>query len=182
MVEHDAPWGRSLIAVSTLATVLCVGIAAWLLAAAPGAPSWAAGLPLAVVIGAALFTVRGYAIRADALGIRRLFWETRLPLRDLREVRHLPKAMDGSVRTFGNGGLFSFTGRYRNRQLGPYRAFVTDPERTVVLTFGERTVVVSPADPARFVAEVGSLCAATIRAGTARGQPGRRDAATAPRV
>lgn len=159
MVEHDAPWGRSLIAVSMLATVLCLGIAAWLLAP-PGAPSWAAALPLAVLIGAAPFTVRGYVIRADALGIRRLFWETRLPLRDLREVRHVPKAMDGSVRTFGNGGLFSFSGRYRSRQLGAYRAYVTDPQRTVVLRFGDRTVVVSPADPARFVAELGSLCAA----------------------
>ena len=56
-----------------------------------------------------------------------------------------------SIRTFGNGGLYSFTGWFRNTALGAYRAFVTDPHRTVVLHFPTRTVVVSPSAPEDFV-------------------------------
>jgi hypothetical protein len=96
-------------------------------------------------------------VRADVLGIKRLFWETRLPLAGLNALRHDPQAMQGSIRTFGNGGLYSFTGRFRSRRLGPYRAFVTDPGRSVVLVFRDQTVLVSPAEPERFVAEVSAL-------------------------
>ncbi len=53
----------------------------------------------------------------------------------------------------GNGGLFSFTGFFRNKALGTYRAFVTDPRKTVVLHFPRRTVVISPGSPKEFVHE-----------------------------
>lgn len=62
--------------------------------------------------------------------------------------------MRWSVRTFGNGGLFSFSGWYYNTLLGAYRAFVTDPNQTVVLHLGGRSVVVSPAKPEEFVREI----------------------------
>lgn len=62
--------------------------------------------------------------------------------------------MRASLRTFGNGGGFSFTGRYWNKRLGSYRAFVTNPARSVVLRWQDRTVVVSPASPEEFVREV----------------------------
>jgi hypothetical protein len=55
---------------------------------------------------------------------------------------------------FGNGGLFSFTGLFRNRSLGTYRAFLTDLHRTVVLHFSKRTVVLSPSAPDDFVHDV----------------------------
>ncbi len=71
-----------------------------------------------------------------------------------------PTAMAGSLRIAGNGGLFSFTGWFWSRRLGRYRAFVTDPARSVVLKFSDRTVVVSPDVPEEFVA--------ALRAGSGR--------------
>lgn len=62
--------------------------------------------------------------------------------------------MRRSIRTFRNGGLFSFTGFFRNKALGAYRAFVTDPHQTVVLHFPNRTVLVSPSAPAEFVDDI----------------------------
>ena len=111
-------------------------------------------LPL-VVVACALFTVRGYRIEGHALLIDRLLWATRIPLNGLLTVSIEPRAMRGSVRTCGNGGLFSFTGLYWNRNLGHYRAFVTDLNHTVVLRFVTRTVVVSPDRPEEFVRELG---------------------------
>ncbi len=58
------------------------------------------------------------------------------------------------LRTCGNGGMFSFTGWYWSRPLGHFRAFVTDLNRTVVLRFADRTLVVSPEHPEEFVREI----------------------------
>jgi len=65
--------------------------------------------------------------------------------------------MRGSIRLFGNGGLFSFSGFFRNQALGIYRAYVTDPALTVVLVFAERTLVISPVQPEAFVKRLYSV-------------------------
>jgi hypothetical protein len=62
--------------------------------------------------------------------------------------------MRWSIRTFGIGGVFSICGFYWNNVLGAYRAFVTDPKQTVVLTFSKRNIVISPASPEDFVREL----------------------------
>lgn len=118
---------------------------------------WTALLPLVIVCGGALFTIRGYTVTSDAILVHRLFWTTRLALAGLQSAHFEPDVMGWSIRTFGNGGLFSFTGFFRNRRLGAYRAFITDPHRTVVLHFPTRTVVVSPDSPEEFVHDIGGL-------------------------
>ena len=106
---------------------------------------------MAVLFVALLFTVRGYSVTADALLVHRLFWKHRVPLAGLQSAQFDPKAMSRSVRLFGNGGAFSFSGWFRSKRLGNYRAFVTDPRRAVVLRFPNRTIVISPSNPAQFV-------------------------------
>jgi len=156
MKHFKAPWCISLIVVSVLVTALCVGITLktqpW---AARHGNGWSAWLPLVLVFGCALFTIRGYTVTPDAILVHRLFWATRLPRATLQSARVDPKAMRWSIRTFGNGGFFSATGFYWNKSLGSYRAFVMDPRRAVVLKFARRTIVVSPDSPEEFVRELG---------------------------
>lgn len=109
------------------------------------------GIPILIVVGCAAFTVRGYTIEGDTLYVHRLGWRTAIDLRALRDVEIHPGATAGSVRTFGNGGLFGFIGRFRNGMLGAYRAYVTDASREVVLELEDDTLVVSPGEPASFV-------------------------------
>jgi len=154
MKQYPAPWSKTLVVISTLASVLCLGITLSLTGLFHGWLRWEGLLPLAIVLVSALFTIRGYAVTPDALLVRRLFWTTRLPLAGLESAQVEPEAMRGSIRTFGNGGLFSFTGFYRNRLLGAYRAFVTDPRQAVVLRFPKRNVVVSPGAPEEFVRDL----------------------------
>jgi hypothetical protein len=151
MKKYAAPWSTSLIIISSLATLICIGVA--ISVALSGRP-WIALLPLAIVCGSVPFTIRGYSVTPDALLVHRLLWTTRLPLAGLDSVRAEPEAMRRSLRTFGNGGVFSFTGWFRNAQLGAYRAFVTDPHRSVVLHFPMRTVIVSPSTPEEFVHDI----------------------------
>ncbi|MDQ1422082.1 MAG: hypothetical protein QOJ52_4044 [Acidimicrobiaceae bacterium] len=153
MKKYTSPWSTSLIVVSSVATLICLGAA---ISVVWTSRPWMALLPLAIVCGGILFMIRGYTVTPDAILVHRLFWRTRLPLAGLHSVQIEPQAMRRSIRTFGNGGLFSFTGWFRNTTLGVYRAFVTDPHRAVVLHFARRTVVVSPSAPEDFVRDIRS--------------------------
>jgi Bacterial PH domain len=158
MKTYQAPWGRALIVISSLLVVFSiVSVAGWPLIPGNGSrgvtllAQWA--LP-AIVLCCLPFMIRGYVITDDDILIRRLFWTTRLDRGGLKSVESVPKAMNKSLRTCGNGGGFSFTGWYWNKSLGFYRAFVTDLNRTVVLRFEKKTVVVSPGEPEEFVADL----------------------------
>ena len=157
MKSYKAPWSTSLAIISLLVSLICVGTAIVMLWSGHGLIRWAAVLPLAIISGGALFTVRGYTVAQDAIMVHRLFWTTRLPLAGLQSVQFQANAMHGSIRTFGNGGLFAFSGWFHNRALGGYRAFVTDPRRTVVLHFPQRVVIVSPAVPKEFVRDINAM-------------------------
>lgn len=157
MQTYRAPWGKSLIVLSVFLTLVCVSVT--VITTSVGAMKevgvWVwplRGLPMVVLVGCVPFVIRGYAITDDAILIRRLFWTTRIERAELLSAEYVPKAMRKSLRTCGNGGGFSFTGWYWSKSLGHYRAFVTDLNRTVVLRFRKRTIVVSPAAPENFVA------------------------------
>jgi hypothetical protein len=159
MKTYRAPWGKPLVICSGLLAVLAV---ACVIAAASMRPAitpaflapFAQWFLPAIVLGCLPFMIRGYAITDDAILIRRLFWTTRMSRAGLTFAKALPKVMNKSLRTCGNGGAFSFSGWYWSKSLGFYRAFVTDLNPTVVLRFGKRTVVVSPDDPEDFVSEL----------------------------
>ena len=67
-------------------------------------------------------------------------------------MENRPAALLDARRTFGNGGIFAFTGNYRNQALGAFRLYATDPLQSVILYLPEQVVVVTPADPQAFMA------------------------------
>jgi hypothetical protein len=154
--SYRAPWGRTLFLTSALVTVVCAVVSVCLYWATtvehqPALIRVASLLPLVLVLGCIPFTVCGYTITSDSILIHRLLWNTSLPRSGLQSASVEPEVMRGSIRTFGNGGGFSFTGLYYNKSLRSYRAFVTDLRRTVVLRYAYRTVVLSPDAPEEFV-------------------------------
>lgn len=108
-------------------------------------------LPGVIAATSLLFVVRGYDVDRSTLRVRRLLWSTIVPLHSLTRVWYQPNGIRCSRRVFGNGGLFAITGVYQNDVLGRFRVFATDPARAVVLTLGQRAVVVTPATPDAFI-------------------------------
>jgi len=140
-----APWGIKLKLITAALLALFVFVSA-----TTGPPvTW---LLLAAVVCAAIFMVRGYSIVDDKLFVHRLGWSTTFDLAELKAAEFSPGATMGSIRVFGVGGLFGFIGRFRNTMLGPYRAYATDSDHTVVLEFERFKVVVTPDNPIDFVA------------------------------
>ena len=108
------------------------------------------GVAIVVVAVCGLFAVRGYTIDGRTLLVHRVGWSNRYDLARLRDVEVARTAMHRSLRVFGTGGLFAYTGIFRNAKIGWYRAYATDPQRSVVLRFDQRNIVVTPDDPQAF--------------------------------
>jgi hypothetical protein len=81
-------------------------------------------------------------------------WFTRISLQDLNRAWIEPSVCKGTIRVFGNGGLFSFAGLFYSKRLGRYRLFATDISRSVVLILPSRVVVITPAEPEIFIEHV----------------------------
>ena len=158
-MRFDAPWAKIVKLVSVVASAILLFVVYDVGRRVAGGWLWylvVAG-PLLILVGALLFTVRGYLLEPTRLLVQRLLWSTPIDLDGLKEVRHDPGAMKRSLRLFGNGGLFAIAGLFSNKRLGRYRAFATDPERSVVLDFGDRKIVVTPGEPAEFVRRLHEL-------------------------
>jgi len=161
--RFDAPWTNRLAAATLIGIVVLLGlpVAIAFVPADGRAPALLVAaialVDLAVIATAALFLIRGYRLDGDGLHVERLLWADRIPLTTLRRAWPDPKATSRSLRLFGNSGFFCIAGLFTNRTLGRYRAFATDPRRAVVLQTAERTVVVTPDEPLRFLAAVETL-------------------------
>ena len=160
-IEFRAPWSSTVRNVTVLSLVILalpvlIGIFVATEPSLPAAILLIGGPPL-IVAETFAGRVRGYTLAEDAITVRRGLWNTRLPLDGLRSVTGDAEAMRGSIRVFGNGGLFSITGRFWNRKLGWYRAFATDPSRAVVLRYAKRTIVITPHDPQHFIMRAGTF-------------------------
>lgn len=165
-LEFAAPVGRRVRAVTWLAAGLILAFVlvdlALVLTVAnrlPRASQWA--MILAPLIGFVVLVpvyfhaqVHGYRLTEDELQVLRRGRQNRFSLAGLESVEFDRHAMDWSFKVFGNDGLGAITGKFRNRKLGGYEALVTDRERTVVLRWADRCLVVSPDRADEFVAAV----------------------------
>ena len=153
-----APWPTSLKVLSLIGTIIVLAVSCGAYRAIPAPAGFThdfglvvAFIPLAALIGAVLLVVRGYTVEPRQLSVQRLLSSTTISLSGLTRVWADPGVCKGSLRIFGNGGLFSFSGWFQNERLGRYRLFATDMRNAVVLQFPARVIVVSPADPHAFV-------------------------------
>ena len=152
--KFDAPWATSLKVISVLSTLLLPAILWSLPVPAQAGLVFRVSirmLPVVLLGGCALFTIRGYEVAEGCLKVRRLFWTTRIPLRTLADVECRRGSFGWAWRTFGNGGLYSFTGWYYQKPLGAFRALATRTSDVVILKFRDRKpIVVTPDDVESF--------------------------------
>ncbi len=121
--------------------------------------------PIGISIVCMMLSVGGYSVKGGTLMIHRFGWSLKYPLSELSEVSVVPHAMMGAMKVVGAEGVFGSIGLFRNGVLGFFRAYVTDKERTVVLGFGERRIVVSPDDPEAFKQAIEAAARELLREG-----------------
>ena len=158
-VRFNAPWGRALKVMTGITVLILIHIPVIGMFSGPqGSVVWTLSMivvPLLLTLAiAAFFLIRGYVLTGDVLLVQRLGWNSKLDLSGLTAAEADPRAMAKSIRTFANGGMFCFAGIFRNKKLGFYRVFATDPKLAVVLRFNSRVVVVTPENPEEFVCRI----------------------------
>jgi hypothetical protein len=162
VAEFHAPWARSvrLLSVGSVMVLLLVMLTGLLLGPRQ---SWIwrlamVGAPLVILCGGLSFMVRGYVLTDSHIEVRRLGWSTLLPLAGLDAVTGEPQGLRGSLRLFGNGGLFAVSGWFWNRRIGRFRAYATDPQRAVLLRYRDGAkIVLTPHDVQHFIVQVRRL-------------------------
>jgi hypothetical protein len=159
--EFAAPWGTSLKVMTAICTLMLIGIPLIGLFSGPHSNiDWIFCMiimPFAMLIISSFFIIRGYKLTDETLLIQRLGWNSKLNLSGLLSAEIDPTATTKSIRTFGNGGMFCFAGLFYNKKLGSYRAFATDLKKSVILRFSNRTVVITPDEPEKFVIKITEL-------------------------
>lgn len=144
-IHFRAPWSTAVKVITVLVTLLLLALPYIM------SQLWLHWWLWGVFVFCLFFSVSGFSVKNGQLLVHRLGWATRFDLTQLSSFNVNPHAMMGSIRLFGNGGFFCIIGHYRNTVIGNYRAYVTDPAKSVVLEFGDRKIVVSPDDPRAFV-------------------------------
>ena len=103
MKTYPAPWGKLLIGLSALSTLICVGVSVVMLATADRGPDdprvirAAAVLPVLIVAVAALFSVRGYEVTPDEIVVQRPLRSNRFERARLQSVAIDPEALRGDA-------------------------------------------------------------------------------------
>jgi hypothetical protein len=111
-------------------------------------------IPCSAIITWWTARIRRYRLAGDELLVELPFRTVKIPLAGLTSVAQDREAMRRAWKVYGNGGLGAYSGRFRNKRLGPFRAFLTDADHAVVLRWPDRCLVISPGQDYTFVETV----------------------------
>jgi hypothetical protein len=98
-------------------------------------------------------------VAADAIVVDRKIKPVQISFTDIKEIRLVePSDMRMSIRTFGNGGVFGYTGLYYNRKMGSMRWYCTQRKNYVLIaTTKGKKMIVTPDEPGAFMNELESI-------------------------
>jgi len=115
----------------------------------------AAWLSALIVLICYLTTPSSFEVGRGCLIIHFGLWSIDYGL--IVECSRLTEKLPMTWRLFGNGGLFAGTGIFWNKKYGKFRAYitVTDHKGMVMLTTKKYKVLISPANPEKFILAAG---------------------------
>lgn len=104
-----------------------------------------------VIVGVGYMPIRLKA-NDEKVTVRRLFGSLEIPLNEVIETRRIFKSdINGSIRTFGSGGLFGYLGRFKNDRLGNYTMYATELNNLILVRTSNKKYVFSCSRPQEFV-------------------------------
>ena len=120
----------------------------------------AAALLMLILSGTCLlYAPKEYLIQPDGIEVRRIVGLKKFQSEKLLLIRKVDAAeMQGLIRTFGNGGLFGYTGRYYSPSIGQQSWYCSRRSGLVIIQLREGLpVIFSPEDPKSFVEAANEL-------------------------
>jgi hypothetical protein len=96
-----------------------------------------------------LYHPQKYVIGNFDVFIKRPIGDVVIHVKDIREMRLVNSTeMDGTIRTFGVGGLFGYFGKYHNPKIGDFTMYASRQDKLVIIyTKDGSAVIITPDDP-----------------------------------
>lgn len=108
---------------------------------------------LSAFVFAYVYRPISYTVTKDHLIIKRMAGAVLIPRSAIKSVDIIHKnVVDGSLRTFGVGGLFGYYGKFSNAKLGAMTWYVRRMDHLVFINTSGEKILVSPDDINGFVA------------------------------
>jgi Bacterial PH domain len=100
------------------------------------------------ILGSYLFSTNRYTLNDTQLVINRPIGNKIINLTSITEIRAVDSSeLAGTIRTFGNGGLFGYYGKFYNKKFGTTTWYATQRiNRILILTKEGDKIVISPDD------------------------------------
>jgi len=110
-------------------------------------------IPITIIAFTASHIIIKYEIDNTQILIQRLTSSKSITISDIKSINIINQAiLRGSYRIFGIGGLFTFSGKYKNKELGTYNMFATNLKSPVVITMKEKeNIIITPKNPVEFI-------------------------------
>ena len=133
-------------------SVLFAVIALSILLSSKGGSLAVAGLFVAIMGACYFYMPLGYVVSTDQLLVKRPGYDVKIALTKISEIKPLtPQELTWSVRTFGNGGLFGFYGKFWNKQIGDMTWYATRRGNFVLIKTPETNYILTPDNPEAFI-------------------------------
>ncbi len=111
---------------------------------------------ITVIVGVGYTPMRLKA-NDETITVRRLFGSLEIPLNKVTGVSRISKSdIDGSIRTFGSGGVFGYLGRFQNDRFGNYTMYATDLNNLILIRTDNKKYVFSCTKALKFVDYINS--------------------------
>lgn len=147
--SSKCPWSKTILVISIITFIALFAISAYLFASDPNNYMQVCVAILIVVVLLVTFALTPLRVIVEEKGVTvRLMCGRKFVPRD-QIVKVVPFKNDaGTIRLFGSGGLFGFTGIFRNAELGVFSCLATDLKKSyVIYRKDKRPVVISVDDP-----------------------------------
>jgi len=165
MKSFDAPYDRFTVFLTTFLLILMLGLPAFILLQTKGEGPTEGflilGLVSLIIFSVVIFTFLtrplAYQIQDGLLTIQSGIRSPKFKISEIAEVK-IPQSdeMGFSIRTFGNGGLFGYTGFYQNSTFGEVEMFATRRNQYLVIRMKSgKTIVLTPDRPKEMMAALG---------------------------
>jgi hypothetical protein len=102
-------------------------------------------LPIVLIsIGVFLYMPVKIHVQEDNITIKRIMGEHKILFKDINTIEPINKSdLDGTIRTFGSGGLFGYYGHFKNKKIGKYIMYATSKDNLIKIGSTKEVVVIS---------------------------------------
>jgi hypothetical protein len=138
---------------TTILFVFVIGVQFVLFEAEEFIPFLTVILLLAIYLIAVLFRPLNYNLTTNHIIINRPLTRVKIDRNEIKSIERISDdKLDGTIRTFGIGGLFGYWGNFANAKIGKMTWYATRRNHAILIqTVTNKKIILTPDEPEKFI-------------------------------